>query len=236
MLSFCIQKFRAEIFYRFKSSDGTLKPDDFEKSVAYATDGDYTGDKALLADVVKGDTQVSVKTIKQKSGVFFTPIPNPLLVERRVSIPMSDIENIASDVIGKEIIKNITDFENKSHSYYNTSKTETIAIVHGPSPKGRNYRFSLRFYNQVYHNNLTWSFTTFDNTHPKAGMKKTVYGFDNEGIKYQWKTPHNSSFTCCLMKSHLMYKATDVLTIDIKCPVLYTRPLDLELIEESLIK
>lgn len=117
---------------------------DWERIAAHALGGKVCPSPNYLADVVFGDTQCSVKSVKQKPiksrDVVTSPTRSAMVVERRIQTPPDlSLIDASADEIAAAVTNDADVFEIKSLKYYECKKTIDFFVVHGRSKCGKFY-------------------------------------------------------------------------------------------------
>jgi hypothetical protein len=245
MLNLDSNRFNAEIVWKLKLS-GNVSPLDWEEVVAYGLGGKVYGGDMYLADVIVGNSQISVKSLRQgvivrktmkDKNIFTHPLDTLEVIERRVSIPVDPEDDPA--VIGREILRNQKAFEELSAKVYRVENTYDFLISYGydndENPRYFGYRVHIfRRPDEYDPDDYIWERKYFGENSKHAGKIARILARDkNTGkIVFYWNTPYNSRQTINLVHYFDTKNADMTCSGKIRMPERFVRPSDEELVKE----
>lgn len=185
---------RAKVYFALKTR--SLSPENWENILSASIGATWIPGDKYLADGVKDDWALNIKTISMKPRALKTdpydfqsrPESFPSsqqVVQRRINLPAKVNETFTSPaVIGYESLKNYADFVKDSHDKFNTSRVLDVLARHGISRCGKKYLVTVSLFDHCFLQSadINWVEKLGGPNSKQKGRRVSVDGYVGENL------------------------------------------------------
>ena len=239
--NFDIELFRAKAHFDLRHN--SISSDNWEKTIALATNSRWIKGSADLADVVNSSEQVCISVKSRKvdphiktrissrdfisspphfhfGGTAFNEgdLDNLHTVSGRCSIPGLNEQTATPTEIGNVAIARYHDFEQASLTKFNCSETLDVVIAHGESCDKKNYLLRVMFFNHTLNTITSWNDKMFDGPRTKyKGHRAMIIGNDQNG-PHIGRVSNLGRQQTCMLRFYRKSEAIQILDLSIPMP------------------